>query len=57
MSIHLIFLYVSFALFIAFVCVTIVLVVSYDEIFTEAKNETEHSGLQGAHSDNVEQKE
>ena len=57
MSVHLIFLYVSFAFFMAFVCVTVVLVVSYDEIFTKAKNEIKHSGLQGSHRDDVEQKE
>jgi hypothetical protein len=57
MSIHLIFLYVSLFLFIACVGVTIVLVVSYDEIFTEAKNEAEHRGIQSTHSDDVEQKE
>ena len=54
MSIHLIFLYVSFALFMAFVGVTVVLVVSYDEIFTEAKNEAEHRGVQSPHRDNVD---
>jgi hypothetical protein len=57
MSIHLILLYVSLFLFIACVGVTIVLVVSYDEIFTEAKNEAEHRGIQSTHSDDVEQKE
>ena len=57
MSVHLIFLYVSFAFFMAFVGVTVVLVVSYDEIFTKAKDEIKHSGLQGSHRDDVEQKE
>ena len=57
MSIHLIFLYVSFAFFIAFVCVTIVLVVSYDEIFTKAKDEINDRSFQSSHPDDVEQKE
>jgi hypothetical protein len=57
MSIHLIFFYVSFAFFIAFVCVTIVLVVAYDEIFAKAKDEINSGSLQGSHSDDVEQKE